>query len=113
MRLIPFDHMDEIHLRLSDCRDSLANASEAHLPADERRQRFVPGDLPLELAPVLRSAPPLIEAGQGRESADLERDAVIMACAVGICVAVPLGIGIAQCLVVAADAVGKSIWFLF
>ena len=54
MRLIPFDHMDEIRLRLSDRRDELAKASEVRLPSDARRQSFIPGDDPAELTPVLR-----------------------------------------------------------
>jgi len=92
--------------------DPIARASERHHPADERRQTFVPGSDPIELGPVLRSAP-LIEAGQCRVVADTERDAVTMACAVGICAAVPLGIGAAQILVTAADAVGRLISPIF
>ena len=81
-------------------------------PTSPTALTFVPGSDPIELAPVLRSAQ-LIEAGQCRVIADMARDAVIIACAVGICAAVPLGIGIAQILVTAADAVGRLISPIF
>ena len=96
MRLI-FDHADEISLRLSDRRDE-RKASEAELPADERRGAYVTGEDPLELRPVRRGSldAPLIGDGQGRTAAETEAAALplavcLLACAAIVLVAVVTG----------------------
>lgn len=77
MRLTPFDNMTAIHTKL-------AKASEANLPADERRGAFIPGDDPVELRPVRRitatSKPtcPGIKGGQGHSGAELEQSADLL-----------------------------------
>jgi hypothetical protein len=102
---IIFDHADEIALRLSDRRDE-RKASEAALPADEQRQRFVPGADPVELGPVLRSVPTLVEGGQGRTDADLARASMVLLWLLAIAAGLGLGITAARYVAAAADAIG-------
>ena len=82
MRLIRFENADKINRRL-------AKASEANLPADERRGAFVAGDDPTELRPVRRLSFTErshveigIKGGQGRSGAELEQDATPLAIAI-------------------------------
>lgn len=120
MRLIRFDSMHDIHSKL-------AKASEAHLPADERRGAYIPGDDPLELQPVLTAAEeraidrqmarfavtskpsmPGIKGGQGRAGIEVEEDARALLVLIGLAVAVLLGIGCAELIAHAADAFGST-----
>jgi len=77
VRLTPFENMNDIHAKL-------AKASEANLPADERRGAYVIGDDPVELRPVRRitatSKPtcPGIKGGQGHSGAELEQSADLL-----------------------------------
>jgi hypothetical protein len=91
MRLIRFDSMRDIHVKLT-------KASEAALPADEQRGAFIPGDDPVELRPVRRLSFTErshvaigIKGGQGRSGAEIEAATLplvisVLACA-GILVA--------------------------
>lgn len=107
MRLIRFDSMRDIHAKL-------AKASEANLPADERRGAYVLGDDPVELRPVRRitatSKPsmPGIKGGQGRAGVEVEDDARELLVVLGLAVAVLLGIGCAELIAHAAGAFGST-----
>ena len=98
MRLTRFDSMRDIHL-------SLSKASEAHLPADERRQSF---RFTVAQHPTAASVPG-IKGGQGHSGAEIERAADTLA----MCVSVPAGValgGIAAAgIVAAADAFGAHL----
>jgi hypothetical protein len=102
---IIFDHADEISLRLSDLRDE-RKAAESALPADEQRQRFISGADPIELTPVLRSAPPLVEGGQGHTDADIDRAAKALRWLLAIAAGLGLGVTAARYVAAAADAIG-------
>jgi hypothetical protein len=100
---IIFNHADEISLR------DERKAAESALPADEQRQIFIPGSDPVELVPVLRYGPPLVEGGQGRVVADLDRAYTVTLWALAIAAGLGLGITAARYVVAAADAIGS--WF--
>lgn len=92
-------------------RMDMAKSSEANLPADERRQTFVPGDDPLEVRPVRRfsetskpSCP--IKGGQGRSGAEIEAGASILLWPIAIAAGCLLGWAAASGVVALADAVG-------
>jgi hypothetical protein len=102
---IIFNHADEISLRLSDLRDE-RKASESALPADEHRQRFIAGADPIELTPVLRFGPPLVEGGQGRTDADLDRSFMVLLWLMAIAAGLGLGVAAARYVAAAADAIG-------
>jgi hypothetical protein len=120
MILIPFDSMRDIHANLT-------KASEANLPDDERRGVFIPGDDPLELQPALTVAEeraidrqmarfavsskpsmPSLKGGQGHSGAEIEQDARELLVVLGLAVAALLGIGCAELIAHAADAIGAA-----
>lgn len=107
MRLTPFEHMNDIHAKL-------AKASEQHLPEDERRGAYIPGDDPVELRPVRRitatSKPsmPGIKGGQGRAGIEVEEDARALLVVLGLAVFALLGIGCAELIAHAAGAIGAA-----
>ena len=106
MRLTRFDSMRDISLRLS-------KASEANLPADERRGVYVPGDDPVELRPVRRfvatSKPTCpIKGGQDRAGVEIEQDARELLVVLGLACVVLLGMGCAELIAHAADAIGAA-----
>lgn len=107
MRLTPFEHMNDIHAKL-------AKASESKLPADERRGAYITGDDPVELRPVRRitatSKPsmPGIKGGQGRAGIEVEDDTRALLVVLGLAVFALLGIGCAELIAHAADAIGST-----
>ena len=66
-------------------------SSEEELPPAQRRQRtaFVPGEDPLEMTQVARSAAEPRGAWQGRTADELESDALALGLAVAGCAAIP------------------------
>jgi hypothetical protein len=108
MRLI-FDHADAIALRLSDLRDERM-ASESALPADGKRQSFIAGTDPIELAPVLRSAPPLVKGGQGRTDEELSETGKVIACLAAPVVGLLIACPVANAVIRLSDAVG--VWWM-
>lgn len=77
----------------------------------------IPGDDPVELHPVRQArrlsfaskhSTPGTKGGQLHSAVELERDAVVMAGAVAICAAIPIGIAIAKGLAAASIWIGET-----
>lgn len=132
MRLIPFENVDkfrkasERHLPEDERRQAIAHVEQImgrELTTSEAERfaqvakvapQMVPGDDPVELRPVRRitatSKPsmPGIKGGQGRAGVEIEDDARELLVALGLAVAVLLGIGCAELIAHAADAFGAA-----
>lgn len=69
---------------------AISKQSEAHLPADEQRAVFIPGDDPVELRPVRRMSftERSIKGGQGRSGAEVEESADRLLLALSLILAV-------------------------
>lgn len=74
---------------------AISKQSEAHLPADEQRAVFIPGDDPVELRPVRRMSFTErshveigIKGGQGRSGAEVEESADRLLLALSLILAV-------------------------
>lgn len=93
----PFIGKPALAQHVAERRAAAERANEAHLPADEQRTAFIPGDDPVELRPVRRMSftershvEMGIRGGQGRSGAEVEESADRMLLALAFILAVAI-----------------------